>query len=197
MIGLTGAVVLLGMATACGTDSRGDGSDRSELTNDTSASERLVDENLGSYRGLTLRTSSLADVQNALGVRSAARLNEPWVPLGRDAPVHRGPQAVDGPPADSSNVGAYRYGSLFVMLIRDHVALLDVVEPGATTTRGVSIGDPIERAKTNYPELECGTVTGDPPWDACVGRMESGYYLWIGGDPIESIALSSVRLGGV
>jgi hypothetical protein len=73
---------------------------------------------------------------------------------------------------------------------------------GARTVEGVAIGRSLRAAKRAYPRLRCGTSTGDstdpptPLYPYCSGRVGPDRYLWFGQNPIRSIAIASVRLGG-
>jgi hypothetical protein len=70
------------------------------------------------------------------------------------------------------------------------------------TLRGVAIGQPLRTAKRAYPLLRCGRSSGDttdppiPLYGYCVGQLAPHRWLWFGHDPVKSIAVASVPLGG-
>ena len=72
-------------------------------------------------------------------------------------------------------------------------------EPGAETSRGVAIGDPLADAAAAYPEAVCGTAGSEESgeYDACRVQLSPRRFIWFGGDPITTIELASVPFGGV
>jgi hypothetical protein len=73
-----------------------------------------------------------------------------------------------------------------------------VTQAGATTTRGVSVGDRLDVARDKY-RLECGRVAGGESllggqvyYPSCSARLAPGVRIWFGRDPIRSITLVSV-----
>lgn len=73
------------------------------------------------------------------------------------------------------------------------------MEPGAATGRSVEIGDPLDRAAQAYPGLECreqNEGTENRPYPACTGRVAPERYIWFGGDPITTIAMSRDAFDG-
>ena len=78
-----------------------------------------------------------------------------------------------------------------------------VTDAGATTMRGVSIGDRMDVARSKY-RLECRDVAGgesllgrEESYPSCGARLSSGIRIWFGRDPIRSITLVSGTFGGV
>lgn len=72
-----------------------------------------------------------------------------------------------------------------------------VTQAGATTRRGVSIGDPMDVARSKY-VLECREVAGGESlfgrqefYPSCGARLRNGVRIWFGRDPIRSITLVS------
>jgi hypothetical protein len=185
--------VLVGLATvfsfAAGCDGAGGGAETVER-------ERVavIDEEAGTYRGVRLGDSA-ADVEQTLGPGVPATVMTAVVPLDVESWEHQGPVAVYGPPPKSdSELLALRYPEVAVGVARDRVISIDTLEAGATSARGVAIGDPLEKAKAAYPELECKSLD-DASWRACHGRL-GDRYIWFGGDPIRDITIASVRLDG-
>jgi hypothetical protein len=73
-----------------------------------------------------------------------------------------------------------------------------VTQVGATTSRGVSIGDRMDVARGEY-QLECREVAGGESllggqefYPSCSARLMRGIRIWFGRDPIRSITLVSV-----
>jgi hypothetical protein len=185
---LAGAAILLVCTTGC-TGSEGGaeraGGEQVSLT---------IDEEDGTYRGVGLGDSS-ADAEQALGRGVPATLMTSVVPLAVEPSDHQGPVAVYGPsPRSDSELMALRYREVSIGIAGDRVISIDTLEAGATTARGVAIGDPLDDAQAAYPELECESLD-DGSWRACHGRLGSRY-IWFGGDPIRDITIASVRLDG-
>jgi hypothetical protein len=153
----------------------------------------MIDEDAGSYDGLRLG-DTVADVEEAFGAAAPLGEEDAFVPRRVEPWDHRGPVAIRASQVGEAELTAYSYEDVFIMLEDGHVTVIDTVAPGATTVRGVAVGDPIEKAEAAYPELECGTI--DESWSACQGRLGSRY-IWFGGDPIRDITIGSVRLEGL
>jgi hypothetical protein len=181
LVGLLGLALCIASVTACSGESEG------------AAATIVIDEEKGSYRGVLLGGTA-AEVEAALGPGRPSRAKDSSVPLNVKPWDYQGPQHTSGPIADDeSELLGLRYPEVMVQIDDDRVVDIETMEAGATTARGVAIGDPIEQAAAKYPELECGTIED---WKACQGRL--GYrYIWFGGDPIEVIAIGSVRLEGL
>lgn len=81
------------------------------------------------------------------------------------------------------------------------VYLLVVTSRGSRTTAGARIGQPLAQGAARHRDLKCADSTGRtteravPVYRYCTGRLASGHYLWLGQDPISSIAISNVPLG--
>jgi hypothetical protein len=157
-------------------------------TDDGGSDSLVVDEQRGSYRGVTLGASR-EEAEEALG--DAA----PWTgddPLG---PLEPGWQR--GAPRGALIVGtldALRYPQLAAHLGDGEVVELIIAEPGAKTTRKVGIGDRLPAVRRTYADLPCGQTSGAARGPYCGGQIAPRRWLWFGGDPIHSITLASVPL---
>jgi hypothetical protein len=78
--------------------------------------------------------------------------------------------------------------------------LIVVTSRGSRTTAGARIGEPLQTAARRHRGLKCDTSTGDttdppvPTYRYCTGQVGKGRYLWLGQDPVSSIAISAVPL---
>jgi len=77
--------------------------------------------------------------------------------------------------------------------------LIIVTGRGSRTTSGAKIGEPLDQAAARHPGLRCQTAEiGDqqqPIYRYCTGRVTANRHLWLGQDPVSSIALATVPLG--
>lgn len=76
---------------------------------------------------------------------------------------------------------------------------VEVARPGAATSRGVAIGDPLDEAANAYPGLECGVKNEDseyPTFRYCTGRVAADRDIWFGQDPIRSITMTVCPMSG-
>ncbi len=161
-----------------------------------------INEEAGKYLGVGLGDSE-RDVEAVLGraVRGPTTL-----PLGKTT-GGAGPTFIpNGCPrggwASDSNLRyrrdtnlRYRHAS-FAACDRKVFAIV-VYSSKAKTTRGVRMGDGLDIVPRLYPELMCGTThvgDADAPLPYCTGAVAPRKHVWFGGDPIEAIALASVRL---
>jgi hypothetical protein len=173
-----------------------------------------VDERAGRVAGVGLGTSR-ARLEHKLGQgRDTTDTGGAGEPIGADHDAIGGPNSYGFPRrCDRRPVGnstsprgqgltSLSYSSLAFALCDNHVYEFVTTAPGARTLRGVAIGQPLRAAKRAYPELRCGTSTGDstdprtPQYSYCAGQVGPHRYLWFGQNPIRSIAVASVRLRG-
>lgn len=87
-----------------------------------------------------------------------------------------------------------------VEFCRERAFIVVVTGRGSQTTRGARIGEPLEQARSRHPSLRCAMSPGSttppvPVFPYCTGRIAKRRYLWLGQDPVSSIAIASVRLG--
>lgn len=98
-----------------------------------------------------------------------------------------------GKPHEAGDVGAPGIGQ---------VEGFEITSPGATTLRGVEVGNDLDDAAELYPELRCGEIPpreplipGTPGDPYCYGRVAADRYLWLGGDPVDLIAVAGFDFG--
>lgn len=113
-------------------------------------------------------------------------------PVGHDHYKDGAPVAVRKPPY-SRHDGALRYRTSSFDVADGRVYGVEVVERGARTRSGVTIGAPLATARRRHPGLRCGTAlegTDYPSFPYCAGRVAPHVYMWVGQDPIASITLA-------
>jgi hypothetical protein len=177
------------VALGCGGTSRA-GSNSVNL--ETRAAPSVLELSSGSYRGVAVG-DSIERAQAVLGSVEPVH-DELVAPLGSTVESYRGSvsggvEAQDAPVHDF----IYRYDDAVLLVIDRKIVLIGVGEPGARTETGVSIGGPLDFARTTYPQLQCGQANegGEGPvYPACSGRIGDGY-VWIGDDPIRYIELGT------
>jgi hypothetical protein len=158
-----------------------------------------IDENAGTYRGVGLG-DPIPAIKHVFGEQRPAGDYEPGAPFRYPEGGHDGPLVISFGDYDPFGPTFRYYDVVFIFKGRQGLGAFEVVEPGAATRRGVGIGDPLEAAERAYPELACGTVNEDTEYveyPACAGKLGPGRFIWIGGDPIKSITMSTNSLGGV
>jgi len=106
------------------------------------------------------------------------------------------PQTIPVPPGTRFPPDLLKYDNVAFIVGPSGVYAFIVTEDGAATTRGVAIGDSIEKARTAYP-VRCIEVAGGesllggeefyPSCGATLDRLR----VWFGRDPIRSITLVS------
>lgn len=181
------AAVLGATASACSDDAEREGPAR-------------VDERRGSFRGVALGDPPRS-VQQALGRAVVGGVYDPVVPTGLpdDAPLTFGSAA---PPSRgrASAVRVFRYRDVsFAATPQDGVFEILISAQGATTSRGVAIGDPLADARREHRGLACGTKHAGTEYESfryCSGRVGDGTFVWFGGDPITSITLTRTPMVG-
>lgn len=90
-----------------------------------------------------------------------------------------------------------RYEGVAYILREEKVCAFVITASGAVTEAGVSIGDELSTAERKYEGLDCGTANEGSeyePFDYCAGRLGRGVWIWLGGDPIDTIHLSNSKL---
>lgn len=158
-----------------------------------------IDEVAGTYRGVGIG-DSLAAVKRVFGEQRPAGDEEAGTPLRYPDGSDDGPWVIQFGKDDPFGPTLRYHDVVFYFRGAEELGAFEVVESGATTRRGVEIGDPLERAEGAYPELHCGIVNEDTDYTeypACTGRLAASRYIWIGGDPIKSMSLSTHVFGGL
>jgi hypothetical protein len=113
-------------------------------------------------------------------------------------PCDRAHGASDGSPREMG-VTELRYGGVGVSYCQNRAFLFIVSSRGARTLAGATVGRPLAQVRRAYPTLKCGQSTGasTPPrplFEYCAGRLGTRRYLWLGRDPVRSIAIGTVWL---
>jgi len=141
-----------------------------------------VDELSASYRGVRLDTPL---------DRVATRLGPP---LRRHDNPYLQPRHTP-PFLPSDNPGEYIYPDVDITFVAAHVASITVYGRGAVTRLGVRLGGALAQVRATYAadNVRClGPRGGSQPLEAgCQVTLGPARFLYFGGDPIRSIALSS------
>ena len=150
-----------------------------------------IDEQAGAYRGVRFGTTE-REVIRVFG--------QPDRSPGF-APSDENPSQVGVPasiPASPNRGGLLKYkGVGFLGTPESGVYAFIVTQRGATTTRGVAIGDSLDAARSRY-KVRCRDVAGGESllggqefYPSCGARLGRGIHIWFGRDPIRSITLVS------
>jgi hypothetical protein len=155
-------------------------------------SDVVVDEARGSVSGLPLG-ASLHDVLVVLG----PGLVDP--PPAGNQPSPTLPGGLESPPGHQPGrwIARVAYADALVYVSADcGVYAIYVWRKDTTTARGVRLGDSRARVKARYPELECGEVPGGlgyPRRVYCRGAV-GAHHLWLGEDPVRTVAIALSRM---
>ena len=181
--------------------------------------KRVIDERHGLYLGVGIGGTQ-ASVVRVLGPPVAIANHggsEPW-PIGRTFnqnfhPGGPGACRVDEQRFDTKirelnrtkaepPFRALRYASSsFIFGLGGGICDVQVVQSRAGTRRGVAIGDPLAKARQKYPSIGChrhryytdeGVAQIDFPF--CTFEVAPDRYLYFGGDPIDTIEMSTSKL---
>ena len=159
-----------------------------------------VDERKGSVQGVRLG-DSLSEVKRRLpgGVEADPRTSR-TLPLVGELEELGLPGIID-PPREGTPIerfGLLRYRHLSITFAPPTGAfVIKIAIPGARTLAGVGLGDPLEAARGAYPDMRCDVQNRNSEYVAypyCTTKLENGFYIWFGQDPIRSITLSSTPL---
>jgi hypothetical protein len=158
------------------------------------ATEPLLDERAGSYRGVEFGMSE-QDVRRVLGEPGEG---EGFVPLDEEFGDVGGPPAVRNWPRESrATPKALLYDGVAFLVGTEGVYAILVTEP-AHTRRRVAIGDDLARARRAY-DVGCGEGVGGErlgggveTYPTCRGTIDGRIRIWFGEDPIRSIAIARV-----
>jgi hypothetical protein len=156
----------------------------------------VIDAARGNYRGIAVGDPE-AKVRRLFGTPRPRRPGQcDLCPAGPAAADELGvPTVIDSPAGEP---GGLRYRNVVFTTARGRIHGFVVTDPSAATSRGVGIGDPIDRAGNRYRELRCGIAnlnTEYRPFRFCTGRL-GRLFVSFGADPIRSITVSSTRLTG-
>jgi len=156
-----------------------------------------IDEVTGSYRGVKLGDTP-SQVRRRLGRPVAFDpIHDAFTPL-------QAPSFVSFPPDEPEILAlptkqrALRYNDVFFFTCKmetscaRRVGAMLIAGSRAVTTRGITIGDPLEEAQRAY-DLHCDTLSlgGDlADHEYCTGKTGPRVYAFFGGDPIDNIQLA-------
>jgi hypothetical protein len=160
----------------------GDGGDGGNVT---------IDERTGAYGGVRFGMSE----QGVIRVLGQPERDPGIAPAGQNPSQAGVPQEIPARPG----FGLLKYKDVvFMTRLGGGVYVLMVTKAGATTKRGVSIGDSMDDARRRY-RLKCSSVAGGESlfggqkfYPSCGARLRHGVRIWFGRDPIRSVTLVSV-----
>jgi hypothetical protein len=157
----------------------------------------LINEVRGAYRGVAFGDTR-HQVVRKLGRPPVGPDGRHGVPLV-NGDEHRAQQTneplINGKPPQYQFMG---YPDVGISLVGPQhssdpaVSFLKVGRDGASTNRGVAIGDSLDEAESAYPEIDCATAnegTEYATYPFCAGELRPGRNIWFGGDPIDIIEL--------
>ena len=166
---------------------------------DTAPRASVIDEERGSYRGVALGDPPQA-MYRVFGEKAPAEENEPTIPASlRAGDPSYGPWHIPYGGLGRGRTAHYRYAEAVFAFHRDELIWFETIEPGAATSAGVAIGDPLRRVERAYARAICGTAGGGEygEYPACVVKLGARRSIWFGGDPVASITVGAVPLVGV
>ena len=149
-----------------------------------------IDEQLGAYRGVGFGTTE----RRVIRVFGQPDRSPGFAPAGASPSEVGVPGRIpaSGPPR------LLKYNGVgFLGAPGGRIYAIIVTQRGATTTRGVAIGDSLDVARSRY-RLRCADVAGGESllgaqeyYPSCEARLRNGVRIWFGQDPIRSITLVS------
>jgi hypothetical protein len=144
---------------------------------------------------------SLASLDSVLGAgrrqHGADDTSREWIHLGAPG-TYRYPSGCGR--ANKHSVVEIHYVGAEVSECGGHTFLIVITSRGSQTTAGAAIGEKLDHAASRHPGLACDTSIGDttdpgvPVYRYCTGPIGDGRYLWLGQDPVSSIALATIPL---
>jgi hypothetical protein len=167
---------------------------RDDETGGMDAETRLVDDRSGAYRGVQMG-DSVEEVSRVLGEPS----REPGFAPADNSPAEVGvPQSIPAPGPSASPL--LKYEDVAFLVGPRGVYAFIVTADEAATTRGIAIGDGMEKARTAY-DVSCIDVAGGESlvgggqefYPSCGATLDGRLRVWFGRDPIRSITLLSVE----
>ncbi len=149
-----------------------------------------IDERAGAYRGVRLGSP----VRDVIRVFGEPNRDPGFAPAGK-SPAEAGvPQSIRTPGGGPGVLLKYE-DVAFLATSGTGVYAMIVTEEGATTTRGVAIGDEMNAARRRY-RPRCLDVAGAESllggqelYPSCGANIGNRVRIWFGRDPIESITL--------
>jgi len=121
------------------------------------------------------------------------------MPSNYDLFSYTGPGRFRAPGEPSPKVEPkfLRYPDMLFGASLGKVFLIVTEQKGAHLANGVTIGGALSSAQRAFPSLRCATATdahGAPTHPYCRGKIGPQRFLYVGGDPIRSLAVSTVPL---
>lgn len=104
---------------------------------------------------------------------------------------------VPGKPSPNIEPRFLRYRRESVGLVRGRVFVVISTDRHTRLRGGPGMGDALAGARARFPGLACrtaGDAHGSETFRYCAGRVASHRYLYLGGDPISSVAIATVPL---
>jgi hypothetical protein len=175
--------LLPGVIALCAAAGCGRGAEPTDAAN-----ALAIDELNGSVAGVPLG-ASLAEVQQRLGPGTV----DPPPASGRRPALPYAMAPPEGFEPGDRVVRVEYQGLLVYVAPRTGVYAFYVWRAGSRTRGGLRIGDSQARARERYPSLRCTRRRGGVEqrgYRYCTARQRAGN-LWIGGDPVVSIALGT------
>jgi hypothetical protein len=169
-----------------------------------------IDEALGTYHGVGIGDDAAA-VRRVFGQRRLATLDkEPYTPTNARIRETGGPAFLNPPCKPTTQLrggrprlALLRYEAVSFLLCDGTVFALMVIAGDARTSRGLSVGDELDRARHLYTGLTCAEApSGDiGHYPYCAGAISSRrsgprLHAWFGEDPIASLTISTTRFDG-
>jgi hypothetical protein len=151
-----------------------------------------IDELSGDYGGVGIG-SSPKEIMRVFGEIEPLVREGPFQPTG--AVDFRGPSFI------RTEVGYAYEDVLFWLSSSDRkIAGFQVTGAGASTARGIEIGDDLDDVRARYREIRCGQapagespIFGNTTFPYCSGKVAPGRWIWFGDDPVANISVSSAR----
>ncbi len=146
----------------------------------------LLDERRGRFAGVRLGGSARRLVEG----RAEVWEGDPWFdPRSAFSPPYR--SVVATPRSGAEYVSLHTAHGTFILY---EGRIRAVLAEKASTAEHVATGDPLDVARSVYGSALRCAVRAVGRYDiepACAGRIVAGRYLWLAGDPIRTIALST------
>lgn len=116
-------------------------------------------------------------------------------PYRNGSPGNFGP----GRPSCHDRNAALRYRGMSFVTHNRRVYVIMSSLRGTRTTRGVGVGDALDKARRAYRDLSCRTASdarGSDTFPYCLGKLARGRFIYFGADPIGTVAVALVPLYG-
>jgi hypothetical protein len=196
------AAILTLPATVAAPALAGCGSSLEDSARGTDGPAVVVDPVAGSLGPVAIG-DSMERFVTSFGPRLANRRGDEdtWWKLGTPGSYGYPARCTGTTDRPGRNPKDFAYHGVEVSFCADRAFLVSVTSRGSRTTAGARIGEPLDQAAARHPQLQCDVSTAntsDPPvpvYRYCTGRIGPQRYLWLGQDPVSSIAIATVPLG--